>query len=224
MALSRPLLALVAVSTVAGFVCPLLGAAPRPLVQSLSGPRNASGDLIIDEAHGRFGPLRLGMSLAAAKKALPAADYWFSSYPGGDAWYCDNLRHNRCRNGAGIQLWIVGACEVSFGREPDACLDPRANAPGPVSAIDFRGGEPPSRESRAVVTLRGIRLGSPATSIQRKYRISEEARPCGQAVPTIAGTTYVILAGSITLALTTYHGVVADISLIAGRHPDLCKA
>ena len=148
----------IAAAVVSALVLGACGAAavkPTSLLPHLHGARTPSGDLVIDEVRGRFGGLYLGMSVTAAKKKMPAANYWSSLHAGQDLSYCNRPERNNC-DGA-VYLGIFGACEIGIN-QTTACDS--ADAAGPVAEIDLSANGNPlrNREGHEAVTLRGIRL------------------------------------------------------------------
>ena len=188
------------------------------LLSQLGGARTPAGDLVINELHGRLGRLYLGMSISAAKNVMPPANFWLSQIPGEDLTYCSRPSGSSCTGP--ISITITSYCE----RWATLACDEQ-NVAGPVAEIDLSAGTNPLKSSaiRDAVTLRGVRIGSPTSEISRKYKVTDIGDVlCGGATPP-PGSTYVALAGKNTIAITSNHGVVYTIALIAGRHPHLCR-
>ena len=202
-------------------------AATRPVTKlfpKLAGTRTPTGELIIDESRGRFAGLRLGMSMAAAEKTLPHANFSSSFHPAEDASYCSApASGGNC--GSGVILDIFDGCEIGL-ENAASCFT--ANPFGPLTEIDIlsQGNPLGNRESQQAVTLRGISLGSPAVAVAREYRFTDKTTGLcnndgGARFP---GTTYTILSGkNTTLLITMGGGIVKEISLVAGRHPQICS-
>jgi hypothetical protein len=160
------------------------------------------------------------MPMADTTKVLPHANYAGSFYAGGGAAYCSHPAKSAC-GPTGVVLWVLGACVLGLDTT-GVCLDP--NAVGPLGAIDLVAAAPSSREGREAVTLRGIRLGDPVDTVLRVYKKARVATgTCGAIIPAFSGPTYVIVAGHDTLSIATFKGRVREITLIEGKHPNLCE-
>jgi len=193
---------------------------PEALLSRLHGTRTRSGDLVIDELHGRFGKLYLGMSISATRKVMPAGNMLSSLLPGEDITYCSRPDGNDC-DGA-VVVRIIGACEAGID-STSSCA--QQSSAGPVVEIVLGAVADPRQttESQEAVTLRGIRLGASGGEIARKYNVTEVgAGTCAGGAPP-PGATYVAVVGENTLAITTHRDVVWTISLIEGRHPHFCS-
>src|SRR4051812_4302452 len=92
------------------------------LLSGLPGPRTGDGKLILDETDGSFGPLRLGITMQAARKAMPQANYWTTLNKGKDLEYCSQPETNSC--GGSIRLRIYSAC--AYVDAPPSCRAPGA--------------------------------------------------------------------------------------------------
>ena len=154
-----------------------------------------------------------------AMKALPHATYASPLVVGGGAAYCSHPIKGQCLGG--VILWVLGACVL--GLDPGGvCLDP--NAVGPLGAITLGG--PPDRtaESGMAVTLRGLQLEDPLSAIFRLYKTAHlSTGTCGSIIPMFSGPAYVVVSGMNTMSIATLHGRVRAITLISGRHPNLCE-
>ena len=193
------------------------------LLSQIQGARTPGGALIIDEATGRMGAIHLGMSLGGAEAALPREMFASSLNAGQDASYCSApTGGGHCRRG--VVLWVFGACAIGFPTSANCGVSTTA---GPVAVINLiTNGDPrKNQESSEAVTLRGLRLGSPMSDVLRLYRNAKKRSGTCQAGPFIFGNTkYVTLTGkSVTLVISVSDGTVIEISLIEGRHPNLCR-
>ncbi len=199
---------------------PNRGVAKGGLLSKLSGARTHSGTLLLDENAGRFGRLRLGMSLAQARKVMPSSNYWGDFAPGESLEYCSHPAGNRC--GGPVYLGIWSSCGIDIDTAGAACYAP--NVTGPVVEIDLGAiGYPRSVESHDAVTLRGIRLGSPTRQVVSRYHIvgRSPTSNCNGA-PVVPGRTLIAFAKKNTILFTFDKGVVYQIGIVAGRHPKLC--
>jgi hypothetical protein len=165
------------------------------LLPGLPGPRTLDGTLILDETHGRFGPLRLGMTMEAAEKAMPQANYWITLHQGQDLEYCSQPETNSC--GGSIRLRIYSAC--AYLDAPQSCLAPGAIGLVVDIALEANTNPRPGSEDQGAVTLRGIGLGSPQASILHNYIVTQRAPYECIAQETPMTATYVAVAGKNTI-------------------------
>lgn len=173
-----------------------------------------------DRAHGRDPPRHVPWG---AEAALPREMFASSLNAGQDASYCSApTGGGHCRRG--VVLWVFGACAIGFPTSANCGVSTTA---GPVAVINLiTNGDPrKNQESSEAVTLRGLRLGSPMSDVLRLYRNAKKRSGTCQAGPFIFGNTkYVTLTGkSVTLVISVSDGTVIEISLIEGRHPNLCR-
>lgn len=184
----------------------------RGLFAAMPGPRASSGALRVDEVAGRFGPLRFGMPLGSAKKAMPSVDAWGFLHQGEDLLYCGDKHGNDC-DGAIVK--VTGSCEAT------SCVE---GGPGPVAEIEVVGTGDFVRVTgrNQVQTDRGIRLGAPASEVRRRYKIAQVGSGLCVFSDALPAVTYVALTGANTVAFAIHDTYVWAIALRAGRHPHLC--
>lgn len=210
--------ALILLFTLAG-----CGGSASTLLPHLRGPRTAGGKLLIDEAQGRFAGLRLGMSIAAARRLLPARNYWKGGSGNGRLAYCSSIRNGTCSGD--VELDVVTACAVT-AKVRTSC--PYTGAMGPVTEIDLfaNGGQANqfvNPETWQAVSSRGIHLGSEITRVKRAYTVTARARDVDCAVAGAGGPTLTAVVGNNTIVFTELNGVVYGITLFMQKQPDACS-
>ena len=193
------------------------------LVAHLPGIRTATGAVLLDELHGRFAGIRLGMPMQKVEQILPRAYKSYSLVTGQDLSYCDTPTRRSC--GGYLYISILSSCEDSTSRSFECSLTGKR---GRVAEIALYAQGDPARDPglKKIVTDRGITLGSPIATVLQRYKVGLRThKACGD-VRDLGpqSTTLLIHAGSNTLALVTFGGKVWQIRLLSGWRSALCHS
>ena len=175
----------------------------KPSLFSHLGGKRIGGALLIDETAGTVGNIGFGLTVAEAKRRLPARYLWPYQPGGYDLIYCARPTNTTCY-GSALYLSAV---------ESDPAVTPRINE------IYLAAGLDPSGSGRIVqgsdaVTKKGIRLGSSLARVKRSYRIAFVGPVCNTTPP---GATYYARAGANLIAFAVHRNVVRWIVLLLGQ-------
>jgi hypothetical protein len=162
-----------------------------------------NGALLIDENAGRVGGVAFGMTVRAAKRALPSAYLWAYRPGGFDLIYCARPSGQTCY---GSQFYLSAV-------EPDPAAVPVINEIylGAGLASDGSGRIVQGRDA---ITSRGVRIGDNLAAVKRRYKIAFTGPGCLTVPPT---STFYADAGPNLIGFSTHRGVVEWIVLLRGK-------
>jgi hypothetical protein len=191
-------------------------ASPAPhLFAVLTGARS-HGALLVDEANGAVGPVRLGMKLGAAQEVLPDTFVAFSGHPtaNADLSYCQLHTAREC---GGQQIELISQATLASG------FSGSLPTGSPIAEIMVTATPPPPGATVAGLrTDGGVRLGSSLSRIRSSYRSLDYGVGCWPVIGP-GSATYYATNGKNTLAFVTRRGYVVAIALLAGAGRRLCS-